>query len=222
MMARRSVAVIGLSAFGTTLVQELARRRVRVLAVDKDPAQVDAVRDVADEAVIADAADRRALEALRLNDYSSVVLSLGSSLDASLLAVLHLRDLKVHPIIAKATSEDHRRLLLHLGVEEAIFPEADMAERVAHTLATPGLLDALQIGNDIEVVEVAPERDLLGRTLAELDLRNRFGINVVAVRDTLRDVTEVTPAPSLRITDSLVLVVLGRTAAIERFSQRAK
>ena len=221
-MARRSVAVIGLSAFGTTLVRELARRRVRVLAVDKDPAQVDAVRDVADEAVIADAADRRALEALRLNDYSSVVLSLGSSLDASLLAVLHLRDLKVHPIIAKATSEDHRRLLLHLGVEEAIFPEADMAERVAHTLATPGLLDALQIGNDIEVVEVAPERDLLGRTLAELDLRNRFGINVVAVRDTLRDVTEVTPAPSLRITDSLVLVVLGRTAAIERFSQRAK
>ena len=222
MMSRRSVAVIGLSAFGTTLVRELARRRVRVLAVDKDPAQVDAVRDVADEAVIADAADRRALEALRLNDYSSVVLSLGSSLDASLLAVLHLRDLKVHPIIAKATSEDHRRLLLHLGVEEAIFPEADMAERVAHTLATPGLLDALQIGNDIEVVEVAPERDLLGRTLAELDLRNRFGINVVAVRDTLRDVTEVTPAPSLRITDSLVLVVLGRTAAIERFSQRAK
>ena len=221
-MSRRSVAVIGLSAFGTTLVRELARRRVRVLAVDKDPAQVDAVRDVADEAVIADAADRRALEALRLNDYSSVVLSLGSSLDASLLAVLHLRDLKVHPIIAKATSEDHRRLLLHLGVEEAIFPEADMAERVAHTLATPGLLDALQIGNDIEVVEVAPERDLLGRTLAELDLRNRFGINVVAVRDTLRDVTEVTPAPSLRITDSLVLVVLGRTAAIERFSQRAK
>ena len=222
MMSRRSVAVIGLSAFGTTLVRELARRRVRVLAVDKDPAQVDAVRDVADEAVIADAADRRALEALRLNDYSSVVLSLGSSLDASLLAVLHLRDLKVHPIIAKATSEDHRRLLLHLGVEEAIFPEADMAERVAHTLATPGLLDALQIGNDIEVVEVAPERDLLGRTLAELDLRNRFGINVVAVRDTLRDVTEVTPAPSLRITDSHVLVVLGRTTAIERFSQREK
>ena len=97
-----------------------------------------------------------------------------------------------------------------------------MAERVAHTLATPGLLDALQIGNDIEVVEVAPERDLLGRTLAELDLRNRFGINVVAVRDTLRDVTEVTPAPSLRIADSHVLVVLGRTAAIERFSQREK
>ena len=144
-MAQRRVAVIGLSAFGATLVRELARRRVRVLAVDKDPAQVDAVRDVADEAVIADAADRRALEALRLNDYTSVVLSLGSSLDASLLAVLHLRDLKVHPIIAKATSEDHRRLLLHLGVEEAIFPEADMAERVAQTLATPGLLDALQL-----------------------------------------------------------------------------
>ncbi|MFN8641652.1 MAG: NAD-binding protein [Candidatus Binatia bacterium] len=96
LMAQRRIAVIGLSAFGSTLVRELARRRVAVLAVDRDPAQVDAVRDVADEAVIADAADRRALEALRLNDYASVVLSLGASLDASLLAVLHLRDLKVH------------------------------------------------------------------------------------------------------------------------------
>lgn len=221
-MAQRRVAVIGLSAFGATLVRELVRRRVRVLAVDRDPAQVDAVRDVADEAVIADAADRRALEALRLNDYSSVVLSLGSALDASLLAVLHLRDLKVHPIIAKATSEDHRRLLLHLGVEEAVFPEADMAERVAHTLATPGLLDTLQLGSDVEVVEVAPERDLIGHTLAELDLRNRFGINVVAVRDSLRDVTDVTPAPTLRIADSHVLVVLGSAAAIERFTGRPK
>lgn len=221
-MAQRRVAVLGLSAFGSTLVRELVARRVRVLAVDKDPVVVDAMREVADEAVIADAADQRALAALRLTDYHAVVLSLGSSLDASLLAVLHLRDLKVHPIIAKATSEEHRRLLLHLGVEEAVFPEADMGRRVAQTLATPGLIDALHLGDDIQVVEATPERDLVGRTIADLNLRQRFGINVVALRDTLRDETEVNPSPALRITDSHVLVVLGTKAAIERFSRRDK
>lgn len=221
-MAQRRVAVIGLSAFGSTLVRELVQRGVRVLAVDKEPAVVDAMREIADEAVIADSADRRALEALRLNDYQAVVLSLGSSLNASLLTVLHLRDLKIHPIIAKATSEDHRRLLMHLGVEEAVFPEADMARRVAHTLATPGLLDTMQLGEDIHVVEALPERDLVGHKLTELNLRQRFGINVVAVRDTLRGETEVNPSPTLRITDSHVLVVLGTKAAVDRFSQRDK
>ncbi len=220
-MAQRRVAVIGLSAFGETLVHELVRRRVRVLAVDRDPLRVDALREVADEAVIADATDKRALEALRLNDYDAVVLSLGSTLDASLLAVLHLRDLRIHPMIAKATSEEHRRLLLHLGVEEAIFPEADMARRVAHTLGTPGLLDTVQLGPDIAVVEAAPERDLVGHSLADLNLRQRFGINVVAVRDELRNETMVNPDPSLRITDSHVLIVLGTSDAIERFSRRA-
>lgn len=220
-MAQRQVAVIGLSAFGETLVRELVRRGVRVLAVDRDAQRVDALREIADEAVIADATDKRALEALRLCDYEAVVLSLGSTLDASLLAVLHLRDLRVHPIIAKATSEEHRRLLLHLGVEEAVFPEADMARRVAHTLGTPGLLDTVQIGSDIAVVEATPERDLVGRSLAELNLRQRFGINVVAVRDELRNETIVNPDPDLRITDSHVLIVLGTAEAIERFSHRA-
>ncbi len=219
-MTRRRVAVIGLSAFGSTLVRELAARRVRVLAVDKAAERIDALREVADEAVIADASDPRALEALRLNDYDAVVLSLGEALDASLLAVLHLRDLKVKPIIAKAVSEDHRRLLLHLGVEEAVFPEADVAKRVAHTLATPGLLAAMQLGPNISVVEVAPGRDLVGHSLAELNLRRRFAINVVAVRCTLRDETTVNPDPTRRITDSDVLVVLGTHDAVERFGQR--
>jgi len=216
----RRVAVIGLSAFGESLVHELASKRVRVLAVDLDEAKVDGVRDLVEEAVIADASDLRALEALRLGDYDAVVLSLGDSIDVSLLAVLHLRDLKVRPIYAKATSEDHRRLLLHLGVEEAIFPEADMAKRTAHTLANPGLLDTLQIGPDILLVETAPPDDTVGKTLAELNLRQVRGINIVAMRDALRDQLEINPGPQRRITDSDVLIVVGKREDVERFARR--
>jgi trk/ktr system potassium uptake protein len=211
------VAVIGLSAFGTALVHELAAKRCSVLAVDRDETKVAGMRECADEAVIADACDLRALEALRLNDYDAVVLSLGEPLDASLLAVLHLRDLKVRPIIAKAVTEDHRRLLLHLGVDEAVFPEADMAKRTAQTLANPGFLDTLPLGPNISVVEVAPTAEVVGKTLADLDLRQRFGINVVAVRDMLRDEMRVNPDPAARITDSDVLIVLGTSADIDRF-----
>lgn len=213
----RKIAVIGLSAFGTALVRELSRERCRVLAVDIDEERVDLVREIADEALIADARDLRALEGLRLQDFDAVVLSLGEPIDSSLLAVLHLRDLKVRPILAKAVTEDHRRLLLHLGVDDAIFPEADTAKRTARTLANPGFLDMLQLGEDITVVEVAPTTSMIGKTLADLSLRQRFAINVVAVRDTLRNETRVNPEPSAVITDSDSLVVLGKVEDIERF-----
>ena len=213
----RKIAVIGLSAFGTALVRELCQQRCRVLAVDIDEEKVDAVREMADEALIADARDLRALEGLRLQDFDAVVLSLGEPIDASLLAVLHLRDLKVRPILAKAVTEDHRRLLLHLGVDDAIFPEADTAKRTARTLANPGFLDTLQLGEDITVVEVAPTSFMIGKTLADLSLRRRYAINVVAVRDTLRDETSVNPDPAAVITDSDVLIVLGKEEDIDRF-----
>jgi trk system potassium uptake protein TrkA len=213
----RKIAVIGLSAFGAALVRELSEQRCQVLAVDIDEGKVDAIREIANEALIADARDPRALEGLRLHDFDAVVLSLGERIDSSLLAVLHLRDLKVGPILAKAVTEDHRRLLLHLGVDDAIFPEADTAKRTARTLAKPGFLDTMQLGEDVSVSEVAPTSKMVGKTLADLKLRRRYGVNVVAIRDTLRDQTQVNPDPSALITDSDVLIVLGKMEDIDRF-----
>ncbi len=215
-----AVAVLGLSTFGAALVRALAAQRCRVLALDKNPAKVDGVRDLADEAVIADVSDPKALEALRLQDFDAVVISLGEPIDASLLAVLHLRDLGVRNVIAKAATEDHRRLLHQLGVAEVIFPEYDMAERAARTLSRKGLLDTLRLGEDISIVEVAPTPEVIGHTLAELDLRSRYQINVIAVRDALKDEIRVNPDPHVKITDSDALIVLGRDRDIDRFVKR--
>ena len=216
----RQIAVIGLSAFGAGLVRALNYERCRVLAVDLDENKVNAIREWADEAVIADARDPRALEALSLYDYDAVVISLGEPLDTSLLAVLHLRDLQVRHIVARAVSEDHRRLLHHLGVAEVIFPEADMAQRTARTLANPNFLETLNLGESIAVIEVAPSEDMVGRTLAELNLRQRYRLTVVAVRDTLRDEVHVTPDPHRPITPSDALIVLGKNEDIDRFVRR--
>lgn len=208
------VAVIGLSAFGMTLVQALAQEGCRILAVDIDEHKVNQVRELADEAVVADVRERTALEALRIADYDAVALSVGEPLDSSLLAVLHLRDLKVEHIFAKAVTEDHRRLLLKLGVEEAIFPEADMARRVASTLADPTVLDTVRLGEDFSVVEVAPQKDYIGRTIGELTAKFTDRAAIVAIRDMLRNEMRFNPHPDARISDSDALVIIGKTEQV--------
>jgi trk system potassium uptake protein TrkA len=216
----RAIAVLGLSTFGRALVRALAGQRCRVLAVDREEAAIDSIREIADEAVIADVRDRRALEALRLQDFDAVVLSLGEPIDASLLAALHLRDLGVRNVIAKAVTLDHRRLLNQLGATEVIFPEYDTAERTARTLSKVGFLDTVRLGDDVSIVEMAPTHEMIGHSLAELELRQRFGITVIAVREALGDRVRVTPDPHDKITDSQALIVLGRDEDLDRLVRK--
>jgi len=216
----RRIAVIGLSAFGMALVEALAQEGCRILAVDIDEHKVNQVRELADEAVIADVRERSALEALRVADYDAVVLSVGEPLDSSLLAVLHLRDLKVEHIYAKAVTEDHRRLLLKLGVEEAIFPEADMARRVALTLSDPMVLDTVRLGEDFCVVEIAPPKDYIGRTVGEVSAKLTNRVAIVAIRDMLRNETRFNPSPDARISDSDVLVIIGKDEHVRHLGAR--
>jgi trk system potassium uptake protein len=216
----RRIAVIGLSAFGMALVQSLAQEGCRILAVDIDEHKVDQVRELADEAVIADVRERSALETLRIADYDAVVLSVGEPLDSSLLAVLHLRDLKVEHIYAKAVTEDHRRLLLKLGVAEAIFPEADMARRVSLTLADPMVLDTVRLGEDFSVVEFAPLKNYIGRTVGEVSAKLTDRAAIVAIRDMLRNEMRFNPSPDVRISDSDVLVIVGKTEDVRHLGDR--
>ncbi len=202
------------------LVQSLAQEGCRILAVDIDEHKVNQVRELADEAVIADVRERSALEALRIADYDAVVLSVGEPLDSSLLAVLHLRDLKVEHIYAKAVTEDHRRLLLKLGVAEAIFPEADMARRVSLTLADPMVLDTVRLGEDFSVVEFAPLKNYIGRTVGEVSAKLTDRAAIVAIRDMLRNEMRFNPSPDVRISDSDVLVIVGKTEDVRHLGDR--
>jgi trk system potassium uptake protein len=160
------------------------------------------------------------LEALRIADYDAVVLSVGEPLDSSLLAVLHLRDLKVEHIYAKAVTEDHRRLLLKLGVAEAIFPEADMARRVSLTLADPMVLDTVRLGEDFSVVEFAPLKNYIGRTVGEVSAKLTDRAAIVAIRDMLRNEMRFNPSPDVRISDSDVLVIVGKTEDVRHLGDR--
>jgi len=211
-------AVIGLGRFGSTLVRRLYELGHEVLAIDIEPDLVQAIKDDCTQAVIADARDRTQLKGLGLKDVDWAVVSVGEHLEASTLACFYLKEMGVR-VMARAVSADHGKILEALGVDEVIYPERDMALRLADRLSHPNLLDYVALGPDYSVMEVAPPASFIGKSLEELKIRNRFRIQVVAIRDALTDTLNLVPQGGDVLKDSDVLVVLGSREDLEKFRE---
>lgn len=213
------IAVIGLGRFGHHVARELHESGHEVLAIDIAEGPVQAIRDHCHRAVVQDARDRERLEALGIADFDVVVVSLGERIEASAMVALHLRDLKLENVIAKAGSRDHARLLELIGVHEIVFPEQEAAKRLARRLASANILDFVPLGESYSIHELAPPEDFIGRSLAELKLRNRFGIQILGIRSALTDEIDINPAPNYRLTDSDVLIALGKNDELDRLKR---
>lgn len=183
MAERESYAVIGLGLFGSAIARTLASMGHFVLAVDRRLGAVEALGSVATEAVQADATDRAALELLQLHRYSVVFNTIGD-LSASILCTLALRELGVKRIFAKINSPQQRRILTRLGAEVTLFPEQDMGERVALQVAASSstVTTQLDLASHSSIIEILAPPVLVNRTLAEADLRRRFGVTVIAIK----------------------------------------
>lgn len=213
-------AVIGLGRFGATLASRLYELGHEVLGVDVDEELVQACRDRMSEVAVLDVRDKSQVRALGLKDFDTVIISVGEHLEASTLAALYCKEMGVK-VIARAVSEDHGKILDALGVDEVLYPERDMAQRLAERLSSKNLLDFVSLGPDFSIIEVATPASFLGKTLAELDIRRRFGVHVIALRDVLTETVTLAPPPDVKLRDSDVLVVLGGREELERF-QRVK
>jgi trk system potassium uptake protein len=211
----RRIAVLGLSNYGFYLSQRLAEMGCEVLVVDKDPQRVRRLQDNVEKAIIGDATELQTLDSLHLKEYDVVVLSIGAEMGASLLALLHLVDLGVKQIIAKAVSEEHARILKRIGATEVIFPERDMAMRTANVLSGSNVLDYLPLGEEYGIVELAPDKSFIGKSLRQLDLRSRHHVEVIAVKQILEGKALV-PEPDFVIRDSDLLVIVGKNEAIQK------
>ncbi|MCF8033810.1 MAG: TrkA family potassium uptake protein [Desulfarculaceae bacterium] len=211
-----NLAVIGLGQFGSSLARELKTLKHHVTAIDSDPKAVSRVQDVVDQAVVADAIDRNLLEELGLNLVDAAVISLGDNLGASILITLHLKEMGVGRIVAKAISPEHEKILKRIGAGEVVFPERDAAERLSRSLTDPNLLDYLPIGDEFSVAELAPPDPLVGKSLSELGLRKNYGVNVIAIRELVPERIHLVVAPDYVVKDSDVLVVAGRQEDLER------
>ncbi len=215
----RTFAVIGMSSFGYYVCRYLAERGFYVLAIDNDEAKINRVKEIVHKAVIADATDKEALERLGLGDFDAVIVSLGDRIDASILVTLYLRQLGVKEIIAKAITEDHGKILDMIGATTVLFPERDSAYRLAHSLDSVAVLDYIPLTPGVSIIELAPPPSFLGKTLAQLDLRRKYNVQVVMIKELVPENVVVVPGGDHVIKDSDVLVVLGRDDDLKRLQE---
>ncbi len=212
----KRVVVVGLGIFGFNIAKDLFENGFEVIAIDKNKDLVNRIRDFSTKAVLADATDRELLEMIGIQPDDLVIISFGEDLAASTLLTLHLKEMNIKSILVKAPNEDHKRILEKVGASEVIIPEKAMASKVAKGLISPNVLDFLPISEDFTISEVAPPAGFLGKTLADLRLRGKYHVEVIAIRDVLSDKIQMVPRADFVIKDSDILIVIGKEADIQK------
>ena len=179
---KRQVLVIGLGRFGCAIAQTLVQDGLQVMGIDRRMDLVEEMRDSLTQAVQADSMDRDAMMALGVGEFDTAFVTIGGDLKASCVTTMLLKELGVEHVVAKAADDFHGRMLEKLGADKILFPERDMGKRIAHNLVSGNLLEYIELSPDFSMAEILAEPDWAGKTLSELHLRDRMGINVVAVR----------------------------------------
>ncbi|MHB8765691.1 MAG: potassium channel family protein [Deferrisomatales bacterium] len=212
-------AVIGLGNFGMALALELARLGQQVTAIDANPDRARDAQAHVDKALVADAADRDNLVAMGVERVDAAVVSLGGQMDASMRVVLHLTRLGVPEIVVKCLNQDHGEILSRIGATRVVFPEKEMAARVGRRLSSSSVLDYLSLASGFSVVELAPLKGQLGKTLAQVELGRQHGVQVLAVKELVPERVVMPPPAGHVIKDSDILVVMGPEEAIRRLQE---
>ena len=212
-------ALIGIGNFGYYLGSYLYEKGHEVIALDISKSQVQKIKDVVSQAVVADATDREALESLGISQVDAAVVCIGTRMQASILATLHLKELGTKKILAKATSEEHGRILRKVGANEIFFPEKDLAIGLGSRLDNPNMLDYLPFIEGYSIVELAPPKDFIGKTLKELDLINRLGIQVLAVKEIVREGPSFIPRANFQVKDGDALIILGPDEILKKLQK---
>lgn len=210
----KSYVVIGLGRFGNEIACQLAAMGREVLAMDVHSELVQNVSADVTHAVVADSRDKNVLRALGVADFDCAVVAIGQDLAASVLTVMNLKDLGVGQIICKANSEIHRRVLEQLGADRVVIPEKEHAIRLAKSLASANVLDYIDLSDEYGMIEVPAPKAWWGKSLIQLQVRGKLGINIIAVRRNGRFM--VSPGADFTISAGDVMVVVGDNKALEK------
>ena len=206
--------VVGLGRFGRAVAETLCAAGEEVLGVDRRMDVVEDMRDVVTQAVQVDAMDRDALSALDIPSFEAAFVTMGSDIRSSGTITMLLKELGAKYVIAKAHDEFHGRMLEKLGADKVLFPERDMGRRIAHNLVSGNIIDYLELSPDFSMAEIRPKAEWVGRTLKELALRSRLGINVVAIRS--GEQLNAMPAPDNVLHETDVLLVVAAEDTLSR------
>lgn len=202
---RLTYGIVGLGRFGYALAMELAANGADLLVIDLDEEKVKELREFTENAFVMPHLDKKALEATGIQNCDIAVVCIGEHMDSSILTTLHLVGMGIPHVIAKANSAEHGEILEKLGAE-VVYPERDMALRLASRLETDSMLDLIQLSERLNISKLAIPEQFVGKTVLEVDLRGRFGLNIIALENKGCDVRIITPDYVFRENDILFLV----------------
>lgn len=215
----KSFVIIGCGRFGSSVAKTLYRLGHEVMAVDENEEIIQEISDMVTHAVQADVMDETVLRDLGIRNFDVAVISIGSNLEASIMATLTTKELGVKKVIAKAQSELHGKILNKIGADKVIFPERDMGIRVAHNLVSTNILDFIELSPDYSILEIVALKEWEGQTLSELRLPNKYGLNITAIKRD--DNVFVAPGANSKIEKGDILVILGSTEDIRKIERKA-
>ena len=209
----KSYIVIGLGRFGTQVAKRLYELGCDVLAMDREADLVQPVSNLVTHAVVGDARDKEVLRALGAKDFECAIVAIGNNLGDSVLATMNLKELGVPHIVCKAFDETHRQVLLKLGADKVLIPEQEQADRLAKNLTSPNVLEYIELSEECGIIEIPAPKAWVGKSLKELNVRAKLGVNIIAVKTGGR--IDVSPAADYPIGGEDVMVVLGKSAALD-------
>jgi trk system potassium uptake protein TrkA len=209
-------AVIGLGNFGFHTAKALFEDGNEVVAIDMDKGRVQAIDPYSTEAVVLDATDKEVMKSLGLENMDGVIVSTGTKISTSILICLYLQEIGVKKILAKALDEDHGKIMKRVGATEIIHPERDMALRVSRGLSRPNILDFIPLADEFDLVQVGPPREFIGKSLKELNLRAKYNVHIIAIKELIPENFLLVPPASFVIKDSDILIMLGKTEDIRK------
>ncbi|MGA8179079.1 MAG: TrkA family potassium uptake protein [Desulfobacterales bacterium] len=218
----KQFAIIGLGNFGYYLATHLYEKGNDVLAIDKNQNLVQKIKDNVTQAVIADATDLQTIKSLSIPEMDAAVVCIGNDLSASIHTTLNLKDVGVRKVYAKAISEPHGRILRKVGAQEILFPEKDLAMNLAERLHNPSLLDYLPFFEGYSIIELKPKESFVQKELRDLDLINKYGVQVIAIKEIASGKLAMIPTGKYILKGDEVMILLGPNEGLELLRKKER
>jgi len=214
----KQFAVVGCGRFGSAVAKTLYKNGYDVLAIDQDPDRILHISDSVTHSASIDVRDEIALREVGMRNIDVAIIAIGSEIKASIMATLVVKELGVKYVVVKAQDELHAKVLYKTGADRVIFPERDMGVRLAYNLTSTNILDYIELAPDYSIMEVLTPDKWIGKNLREIDVRNKYGVSVMAIKH--GEEVIVSPGAQVTIHRGDVLVVIGANENLQRVQNK--
>jgi trk system potassium uptake protein TrkA len=212
---KKQFVVIGMGRFGSSVAKTLSQMGFEVLAIDQSEERIQEMSATVTHAVQADSTDEEALRALGIRNFDVIIVAIGEDIQASILTTLILKEIGVGSIVVKAVNDLHGKVLRKIGADKVVFPERDMGTRVAHHLISSNILDYIELSADYSIVEIMVSSHMIGKNLRQLDIRAKYGCNVIAIKQGKNLI--IPPSGEDPLKENDILVIVGKNENLQRF-----